>query len=198
MISYLEGTVESYEEGALEIAVGQVCFELAIPAGHGSEWRVGSERRVYTHLSFAGEKITLYGFTSADERDLFRLLISASKVGPRLALALLSLGASVVARAISTGNARSLTAAKGVGTKVAERLVLELKDKVVEIGAALEVEAGRAPAASYSMEAVEALVQLGFSHHSAVVAVAKAESEAGEGGDTAEIIRAALRHVRSL
>jgi Holliday junction DNA helicase RuvA len=202
LIAQLEGVVVEFDAaGALLLAVGQVTFEIHTPASLSGAWREGAEVRVYTHLLFSNERLALYGFKSAFERNLFRLLLTATQVGPRVALNILELGGAVVARAIASGDARTLTAASGVGHKKAERIVLDLRDRIGEITASAASEERFEKSATESSEvseAIDALVMLGFPHHSAVRAVNAAKSESSGGVETAELIKIALRKVKTV
>ncbi|MEP0814128.1 MAG: Holliday junction branch migration protein RuvA [bacterium] len=205
MISHLDGVVISVDRaGRLELEVGPVCFELAAAPGCDAHFSAGDSVRVYTHLAITAEKLAFYGFATAEERDLFRLLLTASGVGPKIALSLVSLSAPAVARAIATGESRLLTAAPGVGAKLAEKIIVELRDKIGELAALTEPprkgreQAPSAEAADGAFKtAVAALLQLGFPNRAALKAVSEAEDEVGAGADAAELIKAALRRVRA-
>lgn len=140
---------------------------------------VGSEVNLFTYLNVREDAMDLYGFLSLEELDCFKLLVSVSGIGPKAALAILSeLTPDKLAVCIATGDAKALTKAQGVGKKIAERAVLELKDKVQSIvtdQSASHAVAAAAQAAERtgSTEAVEALVALGFSQSEASVAIAQ-------------------------
>ncbi|NLP47857.1 MAG: Holliday junction branch migration protein RuvA [Clostridiales bacterium] len=156
---------------------------------------IGSRVTLLTHLNVREDAMDLYGFLDQDELDLFKLLITVSGIGPKVSLAILStFRPDQLALNISTGDTKSLTAAPGVGNKTAQRIVLELKDK---LKAALPTGAfvGGAQAASASPqgsatgEAIDALVSLGYSQSQAAVAVSRLEN----GLTTEEMIKQALR-----
>jgi len=201
LIAQLDGVVAEFDMGGiLLLAVGPVTFEIFTPSSNSDVWREGDEVRIYTHLFFSNERMALYGFKTAFERNLFRLLLTASQVGPRVALSLLELGGSVVARAIAAGDSRSLTAASGIGQKKAERIVLDLRDRITEIAAAAaSEERGEKEYAPYGevAEAIEALVMLGYSHQAAARAVHSAKVDIQGTVEIADLIKLALRKVRS-
>lgn len=136
---------------------------------------------LYTYLNVREDALDLYGFASMQELDCFKLLISVSGIGPKAALAILSeLTPDKLALCIATGDSKALTKAQGVGKKIAERAVLELKDKIqgtVTDASFSETVSAVAGAAEQpdSAEAVEALVALGFSQSDASLAVSKLE-----------------------
>lgn len=137
---------------------------------------VGSEVNVYTHLAVREDAMDLYGFSTLNELDAFKLLITVSGIGPKAAVAILSeLTPEKLALCIASGDAKSITKAQGVGKKTAERVVLELKDKMGNIaigeGASVVSAASTVLESSNSAEAVEALVALGYSQSDAAVIV---------------------------
>ena len=130
--------------------------------------KIGAEIALHTHLSVREDGMTLYGFASADERRLFQTLIAVSGVGPKVALALLSIMAvDELSYAIASGNAAALSRAPGVGQKLASRIALELRDKLTA-----EPPVG---VAGDSSEVVAALMGLGYTQAEATEAVAKSE-----------------------
>ena len=138
MIGYLKGTVASVQKNnnrvTLTLDVNQVGYDLqVVPRLLQQLPAVGEETQIFTHLNLREDQVTLFGFGSASERDLFRQLVSVSGVGPQLALALLdTLGIQDLVQAIVIGNSRVLSKTPGVGAKTAERIALELKTKLAE------------------------------------------------------------------
>ncbi len=136
MISYLKGTVADITKGSnrfiLTLEVNQIGYEIQILPRVSSQLPPSGEiAQIFTHQQVKEDQIVLYGFGSATERDLFRLLTSVSGVGAQLAIALLdTLGLPDLVQAIVGGNTRILAKTPGVGTKTAERLALELKSKL--------------------------------------------------------------------
>ena len=138
MIGYLKGTVATIQKNnnrvTLTLEVNQVGYDLQIvPRMLQQLPSIGEETQVFTHLNLREDQVTLFGFSSGSERDLFRQLVSVSGVGPQLALALLdTLGIQDLVQAIVIGNSRVLSKTPGVGAKTAERIALELKTKLAE------------------------------------------------------------------
>lgn len=138
--------------------------------------KVGDEVNVFTYLSVREDAMDLYGFSSLAELDSFKLLISVSGIGPKAAVSILSeLSPDRLAVCIASGDSKAITKAQGVGKKTAERVVLELKDKMgaIAVGDASQAAASAATVTegSNSAEAVEALVALGYSQSDAAVVV---------------------------
>lgn len=137
MIGYLKGSVVSLQTGKrtiLTLEVHQVGYDLQVPARIRQQLPVdGESMQVFTHLQVREDQLTLFGFASAAERDLFRQLVAVSGIGPQLALALIdSLGLQDLVQAIVSSNTRLLSKTPGVGAKTAERIALELKTKLSE------------------------------------------------------------------
>lgn len=142
----------------------------------------GSTATLYTHLNVREDALDLFGFYTEQELECFKLLISVSGVGPKAALAILSeLTPDKLALCLATGDSKSITRAQGVGPKLAQRVVLELKDKLAK-GLELPADspeiqaAGLAAADGNASEAVSALVMLGYSQSEAAVAVSKLDN----------------------
>lgn len=138
--------------------------------------RTGDEVNVFTYLAVREDAMDLYGFSTLDELNAFKLLISVSGIGPKAAAAILSeLAPDRLAVCIASGDAKAITKAQGVGKKTAERVVLELKDKMgsIAVGDTSDVVSSVASVGenSNSAEAVEALVALGYSQSDAAVVV---------------------------
>ena len=154
---------------------------------------VGSEVRVFTEMQVREDAMTLFAFGTAGERDWFRLLTGVQGVGGRVALAILSvLDESDLSRAIATQDKAMVARANGVGPKLAERIVRELKDKVG--GVAVSVP-GLVATTGAAQDAVSALLNLGFRPAEASAAVAKANEELGSGAGLDALVRVALKKV---
>jgi len=138
MIGYLKGTIASIQKTGnrviLTLDVNQVGYDVQIVPRVLQELpAVGEAAQIFTHLHLREDQVTLFGFSSAAERDLFRQLVSVSGIGPQLAVALLdTLGLQDLVQAIVSGNTRALARTSGVGNKTAERIALELKTKLAE------------------------------------------------------------------
>lgn len=188
MIAFLEGTLSEKAGDRVIVSAGGVGYEVLVPALVLAKLPpTGRQARVYTRLHVRDEAMVLYGFSSLDERGLFDLLITVTGVGPKVALAILSLlTPDALRRAVTTGDLDALTLVPGVGRKVAGRILLDLKDR---LGAG-----GEEPAAHGSLAEVrEALLALGLSSQEAREALA----DLGSNGDrpVEDLLRDALRRV---
>ena len=161
MIASLQGAVESLGSDWAIINVGGVGFRVYMPTSVLSTLGVvGESVKLHTHLHVKEDDVSLYGFGSPNELQLFETLIGVSGLGPRLALAMLStMNVEQLTMAIATGSTDLLTSVPGIGKKMAERLVLELKDK---IGAGL-IAIPAAQIAEEHAEVMAALTSLGYS-----------------------------------
>jgi len=170
MIASLHGILDSLGSDGAIVNVNGIGFQVFMPTSTFTKLgAVGKEVKLYTHLHLREDEATLYGFASMDELRLFQTLIGVSGLGPRLALAMLSaMSTEQIAMAIASGNADLLTAIPGIGKKMANRLVLELKDKL----AAGWVTAPAAQLAEENAEVLTALTSLGYSVSEASRAVA--------------------------
>ena len=155
---------------------------------------VGGTVMLFTEMQVREDAMTLFAFGSAGERDWFRLLTGVQGVGGKVALAILSiLDPAELAHAIAAQDKAMVARANGVGPKLAERIVRELKDRVG--GVALGGASPAAPASGGAQDAVSALLNLGFRPAEASAAVAKAEEELGAGAGLDALVRAALKKV---
>jgi Holliday junction DNA helicase RuvA len=138
MIGYLKGTIASIQKTGnrviLTLDVNQVGYDVqVVPRVLQQLPAVGEATQIFTHLHLREDQVTLFGFSAAAERDLFRQLVSVSGIGPQLAVALLdTLGLQELVQAIVSGNTRALAKTSGVGSKTAERIALELRTKLAE------------------------------------------------------------------
>jgi len=169
MIASLHGKLESVGGDWAIIDVGGIGFQVYMPTSTLSTMgAIGEEVKLYTHLHLREDNAALYGFASADELGLFQALIGISGLGPKLALAMLSaMNVEKLTMAIATGSTDLLTVVPGIGKKVANRLILELKDK---IGAGW-ITTPAAQLVQENTEVVEALISLGYSAVEATRAV---------------------------
>lgn len=194
MISSLRGTLLANDTSAAVIECGGVGMSCYITSSVLSALpKVGKEVFLYTYMSVRDDAIELFGFSSSEERDCFKLITSVSGVGPKIGMGVLSaFTPEQLTLYIASEDAKAISAAPGIGNKTAQRIVLELKDKISSIpfGANANVKiAASATAGSSSKEAVEALVQLGFSASEASLAVGNTDVSL----PTEEIIKAALK-----
>jgi len=172
MITTLNGKVA---EQLGEIIVLDVCgvgYGLWVPQEDWGRLNIGAEVKVYVYEHIREQSHDLYGFISSNTKYLFEQLLSVNGVGPRMALAILSVGSIIdVRQAIAEGNVKFLQAANGVGKKVAERVVVDLKDKVGLVSNPDATTFLTSPVVNRFDEAQEALVALGFSAQDAATAL---------------------------
>lgn len=203
MIAFVSGPVAAVTPGSAVIEVGGVGMALQCTPDTLAGLRTGEHARLATSLVVREDSLTLYGFADDDERQVFELLQTASGVGPRLAQAMLAVHRPDALRtAVSTGDEKALTAVPGIGRKGAQKLLLELRDRLGEPLGTGRATAGRVAAAgspSWSEQLNEALVGLGYAPREADDAVEavrpQAEAAAADGGTPAvpQLLRAALQ-----
>ena len=198
MISFLDGTLVDALPTQATIEVKGVGYEVLIPlSSYDKLPPAGQAVKLLTHLVVREDSHTLYGFMSSAERDLFRLLINTvSGIGPKIALNVLS-GISVVAfrGAVATGDVKVLSQISGVGRKMAERMVVELKDKIGAAGAWEAASAQRALSEPDQRvnDAVLALMALGFKQLEAHDSVRRTQAALGPQATVEELVRACLK-----
>jgi len=193
MIGQLRGTLADKRPNQVLVDVGGVGYLVAVPLStYAALGELHTQVTLLIHTHVREDALALYGFLSAREKHLFELLISASGVGPSLALKILS-GMSVeeLIPAIRGGHLERLTRIPGVGRKTAERMVLELKDKLDAV-AVLEQKPVAASPAGVEADVASALVNLGYDQRAAESAVADAKREAGT-KNFEPLLRAALQ-----
>ena len=174
MIYSLNGTVTEKLNDRVIITCGGVGFNVQMTRhGISAVAPVGETALVFIHMAVREDSMDLYGFAESDERDCFRLLLGVSGVGPKVALAVLSgLVPSELAAAVATGDTATITRAQGVGPKVAQRIVLELKDKLGAMSSVpVKQTVTKQGDASKTIEAIDALMTLGYTQHEAKRAV---------------------------
>ena len=197
MIYSLTGKIVKKSMSAVVLSCGGVGYYAQCPASvAGALPGVGKEATLYTVMSVTENDVSLYGFATEEQQACFEMLTAVSGVGPKVGLAILSvMEPQRVALAISAGDHKAFKAANGVGPKLAQRIVLELKDKVAKgfvDGISLEDVAGAAsgePASQSSAQAIAALVSLGYSQSEAALAISKIDATL----PVEEIIKLALR-----
>jgi holliday junction DNA helicase RuvA len=172
VIASVHGRVAAVTPDAAVIEVGGVGLTVACAPGTLAGLRVGASARLATSLVVREDSLTLYGFADDDARQLFELLQTASGVGPRLAQAALAVHPpEVLRRAIATGDVATLTRVPGIGKKGAEKLIIELRDRIGHVDQA-EVPGMKASADGWPEPVRQALVGLGWSAGQAEAAVA--------------------------
>lgn len=198
MITFLRGKLTEALPTQIVVDVGGVGYEALIPLSSFDKLPPrGGDITILTHLSIREDAHVLYGFMSAAERDMFRLLINTvSGIGPKIALNILSgVNISALRTAVATGDVKSLSQISGVGKKTAERIVVELRDKLGK-SAALEptgAPVALAPGDAQFGDAVAALLALGFKQPDAHEAVRSAQALLGPSASVEQLVRAALK-----
>ncbi len=195
VIARLRGRVIEKGFQSVLLDVQGVGFEVAVPITTAEGLTVGKEAELLTYLHVREDALQLYGFLTPSERELFLHLLSVSGVGPKVALNLLSArGVEALRRAIGAGDVAALTAISGIGRKTAERIIVELREKLG--GAVAKTGPSYAALPGTAEEAVLALVSLGFQRKDAERAVLQAlESAAGRDLGADELVREALRRM---
>ena len=196
MIAFVRGTVAEVSLTSAVVEVGGVGLELNCTPNTLASLREGQESRLPTSMIVREDSMTLFGFLDDDEKSLFEMLLTASGVGPKLAQAMLAvLSPDDLRRAVTTEDIKALTRVPGIGQKGAQRIVLELKDRIgAPTGAGLPRAAtAPAPSAAWRDQVHAGLVGLGWSAKEAEKAVDAVAPEADEAPDVAALLRAALR-----
>lgn len=206
MIASVRGAVLHVGLDRVVVEVGGVGMLVHTTPATAAGCRTGAEVTLATTLVVREDSLTLYGFATPAERDMFETVQSVSGVGPRIALAMLSvMGPDELSTALAAGDTKALTAVPGIGAKSAQRLVLELKDKVGGAVAAAGVRAEGAPQPTatdgWQGQVTEALVGLGWSAKQAgdaveAVSASGAASPADGAVDLSTLLRLALRELR--
>ncbi len=196
MISSLRGKLIYSEKDFAVVECGGVGFRCNIGFNTFSKLpAVNSEIFLHTYMSVKEDAIDLFGFLGIDELECFKMLISVSGVGPKMGIALLSeFAPDKIMLCIATGDAKSLTSASGVGNKLAQRIVLELKDKVSSVSISNDNSVANIVTAtdnSNLKEAVAALVTLGFAQSEATMAVGRLDQSLS----TEDMIKGALKEL---
>src|SRR5438477_3837782 len=198
MINFLHGKLVEALPTQITIDVNGVGYEALIPLSSFDKLPVpGNEVKLLTHLSIREDAHLLYGFMSAPERELFRLLINTvSGIGPKIALNVLSgMNVTALRGAVANGDVKALSQISGIGKKTAERIVVELKDKIGAAGAweALSAQRALSPADQKVNDAVLALMALGFKQIEAHDSVRQAQNSLGAQATVEDLVRACLK-----
>lgn len=201
MIGKLKGTVDEIGEDTVLVDVHGVCYEVHCSSRTLAKLNVGEAVVIYIETYVREDQFKLFGFMTTLEREWFLILQSVQGVGARVALAILStLTPSELANAIALQDRTAVSRAPGVGPKVATRIVTELKNKAPAFAGdaanlGFKQELGEGVAAAPVSDAVSALTNLGYSRDQAANAVAAAMKTAGEGADSAKLIRLGLKEL---
>ena len=195
MIASLAGTVRTVSLDAAVVVVGGVGFRVLATPTTLAGLRAGAEADLATALVVREDSLTLFGFADADERDAFELLQTVTGIGPRLALAMLAVHTpDQLRRAIAGEDLPALMRVPGIGRKGAQRIVLEVGDRLGPPSSdGVATPSGSGVAAGAASDVVDALVGLGWTARNAEQAVAAAVEAGHDAGDTPGLLRAALR-----
>lgn len=199
MIGFVQGKVDAISEDNVVIDTGGIGYNVRISAKTAQELPgIGQEVRLYTYTSVREDGISLFGFLSRDSLDIFKKIITVNGIGPKGGLAVLSvMSADELKFAIISGDAQAITKAPGIGKKTAERVILDLKDKIsvedTQIQKEISSYAGLPQTGKAQNEAVEALTALGYSATDALHAVRQIEH--AEEMDVEAILKLALKNM---
>ncbi len=192
MIAFVRGQVAAVSLASAVLEVGGVGLELMCTPGTLATLRVGHPATLPTSMVVREDSLTLFGFLDEDEKSVFELVQTASGVGPKLAQAMIAvLAPDDLRRAVSTDDVKTLTRVPGIGQKGAQRIILELKDRIgAPVGRVASPPTG---GAVWRDQVHQGLVGLGWSTRDAEQAVDAVASDAGESPDVGALLRAALR-----
>ncbi|MBI4395297.1 MAG: Holliday junction branch migration protein RuvA [Candidatus Omnitrophica bacterium] len=200
MYSFLAGVLAEKSPTLITIDVNGIGFQLIVPLSTSQKLpQVGAKAKILTYHVVREDAHLLFGFATEEERALFKLLLSVSGIGPKLAITILSgLGIAELKKAIVEGSVLALTAISGIGRKTAERIIIELREKVVIEGRGEEKSS---PLLSknevLAQDSIRALVSLGYSKQDAKAAVQKVlEKRSSERLDTESLIRESLKQIQ--
>ena len=193
MISYVRGTLDHKEPSYVVVDVNGIGYEVFIPLSTYQELpAIGEQVKLHTHHHVREDTIQLYGFLSSEEREVFEMVLTISGVGAKVALSILSsMTVNKFRSAVAQGDMKTLTKIPGIGKKSAERMVLELKDKIGKIH--IDQEMVKLVGVESGSDAVAALLTLGASQSAAEYAVFRAERRLGDEAKVEDVITEALR-----
>ncbi|MDE6253887.1 MAG: Holliday junction branch migration protein RuvA [Lachnospiraceae bacterium] len=196
MISYIKGTVEDIYEDRIVVECNNIGYNIFTSAS--MKVNAGDSVKIYTYLNVREDAMLLYGFLSKDELRIFKLILGVSGIGPKGALNILSsISVEELQMAVMSNDSKRISKAQGIGPKTAQKLILELKDKLKpEDVFSSEVSANAIQTSSDNKsEALEALTVLGYSPTESLKAVNGALSILGTDADTEQILKAALKQI---
>ncbi len=187
MISSLNGTINHLDSRFIIVEVSGIGYKVFVTADTLHSLKVGAQIKIHTYLAVREDALDLYGFNNIQEKNLFELLISISGIGPKGALNILSaVSGDALINAIRSGSTAHLVKVSGIGRKTAEKIVLELKDKLGALVGNEEMSVGM----SGDLDVIEALKALGYDANEARDSLKKIDKNIS---DTAQKIKAALK-----
>ena len=192
MIEHVRGVLQYKSPAFIVVETGGIGYKVSLPlSSYLLLPREGDEIKIDTYLHCREDSLSLYGFLNQEEKDVFLLLISISKIGPKSALRMLSsISSSEFKKAIRRGDLATLTDIPGIGKKTAQRLVLELKEKIAEEDEIIEVGDEE-----LLKDALSALLSLGYTRNEARKAVKEAIDSSNREIDLATLVKQALKHI---
>lgn len=203
MYAYIKGTLEEITEDAVVVEAGGIGYNIKVSTTTADILPgIGSEVKIYTYTLVREDTFSLYGFLTRDDLDIFKRLITVSGIGPKGGLAILSvMSADALRFAVMAGDAKAIAKAPGIGAKTAERVILDLRDKISiedtlhSVGSDKDAAGAVLGTADNMMkhEAIEALVALGYSASDATAAVKKVD--AGDDATSESILKLALKYM---
>lgn len=195
MIAYVKGVVESIETDKVILDNNGIGYGIFMPSHELEHLGIGEEIKVYTYFNVREDAMLLFGFLSKEELKFFKMLIGVSGVGPKGGLAIISAcPGDMLAMSIISGDAKAIAKAQGIGNKTAQKIILELKDKIdiEEMVIAANSSEAVADNSAYG-DAIEALTALGYAKTSAYNAIKQVEN--AENMDVEELLKKALKHI---
>jgi len=195
MIAFIEGKIAHKEPTHVVLEAHGIGYEIKISLNTFSALNAETSCKLLTHLSIKEDAHTLYGFREASEKKLFLDLISISGVGPGTAMMMLSsMGVTDLIQAIASGDVRSIKSIKGIGEKTAQRIILELKDKLTKDSGVVAITSDSPSGyTSFKSEALHALLTLGFQKPAAEKAIDAALKKEGTTISVEQLIKSALK-----
>lgn len=199
MIAYLKGDVAGIYEGQIVLEVGGIGYNIFMPQSSIDNIRgIGAELKIYTYLSVREDAMWLYGFLTKDDLDFFKLLIQVNGIGPKGALGILSvMSVDDLKFSILSSDSKTISKAPGIGAKTAQRIIIELKDKI-SLEETFEhklstVNDSEGDLTGIRQEAVEALCALGYSSTDALRACRQVDI--GDNDDVEKVLKSALKYL---
>lgn len=202
MIAFLKGTIEDITENSLVLDVNGVGYEVLVPGQLLDMLEgIGQKLKVYTYMQVREDAVVLFGFLTRDDLAMFKMLIGVNGVGPKAGLGILSaLGTEELRFAVLADDAKRIAKAPGIGAKTAQKIILELKDKLdlaevfeQKLNADRQQEAAASAGSGMVQDAVEALVALGYGSTEALRAVRAVKADTVE--DSEQLLKEALKHM---
>jgi len=194
VIAFVRGTVDSISLTSAVLEVGGIGLELQCTPNTLADLRRGAVATLPTSMVVREDSLTLFGFADEDEKQMFELVQTASGVGPKVAQAMLAvLAPEAIRRAVSSDDVKTLTSVPGIGQKGAQRIILELRDRIGAPGSSATLPASGVPVDDWQSQVHGGLVGLGWTGKEADRAVAAVAPQAGDTPNVANLLRLALQ-----